>query len=405
MKHFIFALILFSSELFFGFSAIRGVAMSEDGAGASYKFFCIGVFVLFILTYLSQYTGRSIRSRHFGSLFILLLYGVIGIVSGYTTDVSMLTFVAYSIPAAGIAIYYAEHNNICKLIKWIDVILPIVSISLLFSLRLLIVSIAEGENSYSQTLSYEAAYCFVLYLFFLLFGGQYERFPIFNGKWYKYLSIIMLPYLVVVLFFSGGRGAFGTLAAGTLILLFLYHKHHRISIPIFIRNLIVLGIFAVIVISIIPDNARGVFTDNMHRVFSFFDKDLDMYSRTSGRDEVMAVAIEQIKANPILGSGLFAYKDLFVAKTGQGYPHNFFIEVLLQGGVVFLFVVLFLLIISFNKLVKIARTGRQELLIIFGVYAMTCLMYSGSYMQEPFFWFFFIYIYNFSLKNNTFKIS
>lgn len=397
MKHFVFAITLFASELYFGAGAIMGMAPSEDGAGAGYKSYCIAIFSLFLCFYLFQYFGKKIKKKRLISIMILVLYAIIGIASGYSKDVSVLAFVAYSIPASGIAIYYAENRELSKLIKWIDVILLFVSISLLFSIRLLIISITGGDSSYSQNLSYVAAYCFVLYLFMILFGDQYDRFSLFKKRWYKYISIIMLPYLIGIMFFSGGRGALGTLAVGSLILLFLYQKQHVIKVSTIFRSLIVIGVLVVVLYAIIPSSLREVFSENSNRVFSFFDTSLSMKDRTSGRDEVMAVAVDQIKQNPFLGSGIFSYKDAFSQKTGQGYPHNFFIEILLQGGVVFLFLVVFLLLFALKRLIIILKEGRQELVLVLGVFAMTSLMYSGSYIQEAFFWFFFMYIYNFKL--------
>lgn len=400
MKHFVFAITLFASELYFGVGAILGIAPSEEGAGASYKYYCVLVFSLFIVFYFLQYFGKKIRKNHAISIMILIIYGITGVVSGYSKDVSMLAFVAYSIPASGIAIYYAENKEISKLIKWVDVILLFVSIALLFSIRLLIVSITEGDGSYSQNLSYVAAYCFVLYLFMILFGNQYDRFPFFKKNWYRYISILMLPYLIGIMFFSGGRGALGTLVIGSLLLLFLYNKHHVVKVTTVFRSLIVIGGIAFFIYAIMPISLREVFSDNTHRVFSFFDTSLSMTERTSGRDEVMSLAVDQIKQSPLLGSGIFSYKDTFSQKTGQGYPHNLFIEILLQGGVVFLVFFIIILLLALKKLIIILNEGRQEFVLILGVFAMTALMYSGSYIQESFFWFFLMYIYNYKLKQN-----
>lgn len=399
MKHLVFTVSLFASLIYFSVSSLLGLSVTEDGGStAFYKVYCAIVFVLFAFCYSKIYLKKRLTTRHIISYWILLFYIINALITGYATDTSMLVLVAFGLPAAGTAIYYAEHHNLQKMVKWIDVLLPIISISLVFSLKQLLIEIAEGKGYYSQTLSYYAAYCFVLYLFFLLFGQEYERFSFFKGDRYKFFSILMLPYLLGIMFFSGGRGALGTIAIGTGLLFYLYHKRYGINKIAVIRSFIAAVALSAIVFMFLPEETKDVFYSNFNRVFSYFDPTKDMYERTSGRDDVLKVAFSQIYQNPILGSGLFSYKDSFLLKSEVPYPHNLFIEVLLQGGITFFTIFIILLLNIFIKLYHISRLPNEELVIIFMAFSMTMLMYSGSYMQNSFFYFFVFYVFNYSFR-------
>lgn len=401
MKHFIYALALFAKILFFSISSILGISVvDEGGSNGPYKIYCVVIFCLVFLYYIQDYAGKRITSKHVISLLVLFVYIISGLISGYANDTSFLVLVAFCLPVSGIAVRYAELHDISKLVKWIDVFLPIMSLSLLFSLRQLLVEIAEGDSYYSQTLSYYAAYCFILYLFFILFGKEYDRFRIFKKKAYKYYSYFMLPYLIAVMLFSGGRGALGTLVVGLFVLLFLYNKFYGIKKGIVLRYLIIAGLLASAVYVNIQEDTRFILENNYQRVFSFFDTSKDMYERTSGRDEVLKVAYEQIQESPIIGNGLFSYKDTFVPKVGNPYPHNLFIEIILQGGFLFLLFFVLFLINLLVKLRHILKIPSHEIVAIFAVFSLTMLMYSGSYMQSSFFWFFIIYVFNYKFKKS-----
>lgn len=401
MKHLVFSITLFASILYFSIGAILGINLEDNSAGGFYKVFCIIVFVLSAFFYIREYAGRSILRKHFVSLLIILVYIVSGLVNGYVSDKSWLSLVAFCLPATFIAIYYAENRNLSELVKWIDVILPIIAFSLLFSIKKLISDIISGEGYYSQGLSYFAAYFFIIDLFLLLFGAQFKRFRFFSSKFYKIVSILMLPYLLGVQLFAGGRGAMGTLVLGIIFLCYYYSKSHRVPKEKVFRVVIILVSVLLITIFYFPSEIYDAFISNFERVFSFFDSDRDMYERTSGRDEVFKVAISMIRERPLFGYGLFGYKNPPSAFSSMGYPHNIFLEILLQGGVVFFLIFSIVILQTFHKLRIILKNQSQLLILLFAIFSMTLLLYSGSYIEMSFFWFSLVYIYNYRIKKEV----
>lgn len=388
--------------LYFSIASIIGFNVEDEGARVYFKYYCILCFVVFILMHLSYCSKRAITSKHALSYIILLVYIISGFISGYSSDSVFLSLVAYGVPAIGIAVYYAETKSLKEVVKWMDIILPIVSLSLLFSIKQLLIEMAQGEKYYSQQLSYYAAFCFVICLFLLLFGNMYERFPFFKSKVYRYFSYLLLFYLLAMMFISGGRGALGTLAIGVFLLLFFYRKYYRRSLHLF-RFVIIGGLVVSVALMILPNEYNEVVSRNFGRVFSFFNTDLDIYDRTSGRDEAIKVAFSQISDNPVFGSGLFGYKDVFTAKSGLGWPHNIFIEVFLQGGLIFFVVFMVFLLCFFKKSITILKTPNNIVFLLFVVYPMSFLMFSGSYMGETLFWFSMAYVFNYSL--NTKRVA
>lgn len=393
MKHLVSVIVLFSSILFIN---IAPMFLGSDAEGSSlYKIYCILIFIAALISHCVSYSNGRIRSYHFASLAFIAIYIFIGLFTGYTSDVSMLCLVAYSLPAMLVAIYYSEHHNISSIIKWIDVILPPLCLSMAFSLLSMLRGIATSEgSSYSQGLSYHASYCFLLYLLLLVFGKDYERFSFFQSKGYRVFSILMLPYLLIIMLFSGGRGAIGTFFVGVVYILYLGKKRRKIRLRSLFKYFVIGGVVLTIALQMFSVDVSEVFTRNLHRAFSFFDSSQDLSQRTSGRDVATEIALDQIVDNP-LGTGLFSYKDSYFEKTELTYPHNLFLEFMMQGGFALLYVFFILGLAVFSKAKRLMRDEDQAIVILFGIFSLTKLMFSDSYMQNAFFWFFVTYMINY----------
>ena len=394
MKHFISAVVLFSSILYLNLSSLWG---SYGSAGGTlYHVYCVGIFIIAFISYQLSYPSGRIRKNHFASLICILTFVVVGLLSGYATDVSMLCLVAYCLPAVWVAVYYSEHHNITSIIKWIDLFLPLLCVSMGVSLLFLLRGMATGDgDSYSQGLSYDASYCFLLYLFLLVFGKEFDRFPVFKSKGYRFFSILMLPYLLMIMLFAGGRGALGNLVVGVIYILYLGKKKRRLKFGRLFKYFLIGGMVLTVALNAFSFDVLEVFTRNFHRVFSFFDSGLDISEKTSGRDMSTVEALSQISQHPVIGSGLFTYKDSFFENTELTYPHNLFLEVLIQGGLLYFYFFLIFGLLVLLKAKSLMRDTNQALVILLGIFSLTKLMFSDSYLQNSFFWFFVTYVFNY----------
>ena len=107
------------------------------------------------------------------------------------------------------------------------------------------------------------------------------------------------------------------------------------------------------------------------------------------RGQLAEISIRGIKENPILGVGLVNDRNYITPffhsdedNTGR-YPHNVFLEVLLQFGLLFGTI---LIIVFFRLLFKSYKDAKDDympklILILFSVYFVP-LLYSGSYLTQ-----------------------
>ena len=402
MKHFIFAYSLFASLLFFSFSAIFGYNYAGDTVSSTYRYYCIITFIIVLFTFIMNYSKQIIASNNLPVFLIAIVYLLAGLISGFWTDKSYLCLVAFCIPAICVGVYYGNKGGIDDIVKWLDVFLWIITIALLFLSIKLSVSMSLGYIYYSQTLSYNAAMAFLLDLYLLAYGKKYPRFQIFKSRLFKILSFVFLPIYLVIILFSGGRGGFVTMIMGLIIYIFTSSRKKT-------RGNVILGVFLLLMIygSFLLINRVGSIDfqsslqKNGMRVFSYVTSEgIDM-TETSGRDFVYKKTIQLAEEHPF-GCGLFSYKKVFQPVVGQPYPHNLFLEWLIQGGVVFLLLWSVIVFLVFRKYHRMWKKGQDvPLLLPFIVFPMTLLMFSGSYMEEPLFWFSLSFL--FVIKPNSCK--
>lgn len=109
---------------------------------------------------------------------------------------------------------------------------------------------------------------------------------------------------------------------------------------------------------------------------------------TSGRDVVYLNTIHLIEQRPVLGYGLYGMWDVI-----NYYPHNLFLEVLLQGGIVYLIIFSWMLLLFVRKLFRMVKTDRRyRILGILFLYPFVMLMFSGTYLNTSQFWFAVVFV-------------
>ena len=280
------------------------------------------------------------------------------------------------------------------LVKWVEVVSLMVSLSSLISIIIPIltknttITYAGGINY--QTASYYSAFAFGTTLFYLIRGNELARFKVFESKFYKLFSVIILFLLVFSTVAPGGRGAFVLLLCYIMLGLWYFLKTKQVSnglvIYIFLA-LVLLPIVLVLVIEIIDSNI--ILRNGLDRALGFIDfknKRIDMKGGSSGRGQIYQQAIELISIKPFFGYGIFEY--IYHLTSINQYPHNFILEILLQGGFVYLLIVASIFIFGVYKLRKMAKANIEyEFLVFLVLYPMVLLTFSGTYLTQPIFLF------------------
>lgn len=120
---------------------------------------------------------------------------------------------------------------------------------------------------------------------------------------------------------------------------------------------------------------------------------------TSGRIDIYKQAIQVIFDNPF-GIGLFGYLKKIDGATIGYYPHNIFIEIALNWGIIIFLIFILFSLYFFYRFLKIKDKRYRNFIWIFCLLNMNLLV-SNSYMKYQFFWLFLAISLNKSYRRNS----
>ncbi len=393
-KELINIFVLNGPLLYFSISAILGFrADPESGAGISYKIYMVSLLLIGLYSWWRGFVQRGEYTvAEILPLFILFFYAVVGIIQGYANNPVYLQMVCFSFPAVCIALNMDGRDDLAIVMKWMDLLLLFFSFAFIFMIRNIFIAKMEDPTAYDQNASYMIAYCFLVDIFLLSHNKSYPKFSFLDKKWYRTLKILMLPYFLIMIFFGGGRGAFVTVLIGLAVV--GLGKLRAINPRFVIKGLfgfIALVLVMLFVLGNIDEEYAALLNDNFGRIFSVIaDGGLDT-SASSGRDDIWLEAFRHIVDRPVFGYGIYSYLAVM-----NMHPHNIVLEILLQGGLVLLSIyIVFFVRLSSKYSIMCYDDEKQIWLAPFIIFTITELLFSASYMFEPFFWFSFSYIYNY----------
>lgn len=236
-----------------------------------------------------------------------------------------------------------------------------------------------------QTAAYVGAVAYTYNLYYILFGQNLLRFRLFRTRPYFIMSCILLPIQGFAVLVAGGRGAFILVGIGTLILIVLAVRPRRLKA---LTRLAVLLILALPILAwAIPIFRSNPLTEALlGRVFAYVGEDGIDWDGTSGRDRVYSEAFAYLDESPVFGYGIFSWGM-------DTYPHNVFLELMLNGGIIYTASWLVLMLWSLFKLVSILRRSEYPPQILpLALYPTVMLQFSGSYLIQGAFWFVIVYL-------------
>lgn len=391
MKNSIIVLSLFLSELFLTFYAITGI---EYGGGESSPIFTVSIIAIgfIILLFLLKDTNRRQRTSYF--YFFAIIIPLVLIVDALLESASgnngsrimyfLKITLGYIIPISITAIYISK-DGLTKYSKYIHLAMLLITFATALSVRNTVggMDVGFGGANY-QTLSYYSALAFCLNLCFILNREQLPVFSPFNNRFFHFLSYVLLVIQLVGCLMSGGRGGFVFLAVCSLYMLLIRKKVSKLlSLALFS------SVIVIIISSIGSSNMLFSITESqMERTFSYITKSGIDFSQTSNRDEIYDLARQYIDLHLYNGGGLFNSRIDF-----GGHPHNFFLEVLMQGGIFYCLLWVAVLIVAFIKMHYLVFKEHDYLMAPIVMYPTIMLLFSGTYLWTPLFWFFIAYTY------------
>lgn len=223
-------------------------------------------------------------------------------------------------------------------------------------------------------------------LFFASCSSIY-RFFLNKKAIYFILTILFLFSIVLV----GSRGGL----VGAVLILFLLFTIKKISIikkekmkfNISLKNILYV-LVGLVTVFFIYKPVKRVF---MERVVGTTFSDNGIY--TAGRDIIYADAIKMIKEKPIFGYGI----DSFSVYTGHVYPHNLFLEMMVEVGIIG---AIFFAIFVFFSIMILFKMIKSPLFIFSGLplYMIIVQMFSGEFYDFRYYFLWMIPLLNYGIQ-------
>lgn len=394
MKDLIYLTTILSSILYFAFGNVMGWKVEEGSSMGAYHMFVAVLDVLCVFFILRDRSRQKRKmSRHMGlTLMLLVTLLLAGIFEGESSNAYYLQFIALSIPAALIGAHFGGVHNVQNMYKWLDVIAIFLALSLISSFPRFVVSMLSADVYYSQSISYDAALTANMLLFLSGDSDHSNRFSFTTKKYYNILCYLLIAALTGIILFSGGRGGFLTLIAGLIAFVVTYHGSKRKLVLNGLTLSIVLIICSFVVFSNIESGVSELLDRSVGRIFSYISKGSIDVTETSGRDIIFSQAMALVDEKPVIGYGIFSY----IRALGT-YPHNIVVEWLLQGGYIMAILCVVFILGIMRKGIKIIQSNDSlRLLIPFFVFPFTELLFSGTWVSNPLFWFVVCFILNYN---------
>lgn len=234
-----------------------------------------------------------------------------------------------------------------------------------------------GGVNYND-LSYISALNIVFSILILKFKD-----PKYNNK--KKLTLPILLLSIVILLISAGRGAIISIFIIGLYSILLKVNKIKLS-PKSILKILVILLFLIPLFSKL--SSLEFIAEGINRAFSFLNIDgaggLIDWENTSGRQDIYAESLNIFSNSPLIGHGIGAF---LVMNKSAVFSHNIFLDILIDGGLVYLVIWLILIFYCFYQGIR----NNKSFFNTFGFYILLLfflkLLSGSSYFIENLFWF------------------
>lgn len=391
------AVTVFTPFLFFALNSIFSIEYSGLSESNSYVYTLIGSWAIFLFFYFRNKLYKSVFLVSdvifyflIGFFFLVFLYDFNN--EAILNKTTIYQYLLMIVPVALFAIDFGKFDFPDVVFRYFFYLCQVILLSIVFVIpKMLKIDVVNLSTFYGgghyQGFGYIVSLSFLINLVYLLF---FLKSVSLYKKIYFFLSFIIHLSGAI---FSGARGSMIVIFLGAIILFYLkFNLKHFFYI--ILKTVLLLFLSFNLLLFFLADYYDRII-ESADRIFSYIsDGTIDM-SKTSNRDILYEESIKHIKNSPIFGYGFFDY----LKQTGFGYPHNLFLEILLQGGIIYLVFWIFFLLLFIYKLILLISNDKKYIVIFpFVIYCFTLLMFSGSYIFEPFFWFSIIFVFTASSK-------
>jgi len=381
------------------FSIFNILRLTHAGREDSYAFtiFCLIFLTLSLFIVFFEWFKHKVKfnvTQYLFLVFIPLFISVIFFIENAENPVALQLYqyyLSFGVVSSYIGIYYSKNKKeLTKSLKYWVLLIWLLTIGSFIELYIFLFTAPPDafQIMHGQRLSYTLAIAYSLNLLFLLCRNKIKTFSICNSKKYTYVSVVMLLSKIVCIFISGGRGGFVVIVFSTFVIFYYAVKKKFIKAKILIGIIIVfVSIFFALPVLL----SNEVIRRGYERVFSYITPAGIDATQASGRDIVWRNTLYGINERLIFGHGIFGQIDYL-----GGTPHNFFLEVLLSGGLIYLFIILLILLFFIYKFIFVIKNDiNNSLLLPFISVVFVSLMVSGTYLTAGMFWFLGAYVFSY----------
>lgn len=323
---------------------------------------------------------RRINWDSIGLVFFFLIFYLASICFYGTEPEDWLYLGAEIMLSVSCYIVAKSINDFAKFKAYLNITAIIVGIS---SFLLLFVFKMAEEELYSQYYGYMALSASIISASVL-----FEKFKI------THLLNLILSLSVIV--YSGARGplvCFALFVGIKFLLISGISLRKRITILTVVCTLIAILIFFYQDILIYLSEIGEVKGYSLRLLTLMSDESLLI---DQGRDALRQYSIQLLTENPLTGVGIYNDRILLanhfrdsLSEVAGTYPHNIFIEVLLQFGLILgSLMIIWLLWIIYRVTLKNKNKDTKDIILIFLAIGFFPLLFSGSYLQDGLFFLF-----------------
>lgn len=327
-------------------------------------FIRISIFVLFILFFFSFSFTYRVR---------------------YLTNEYFIYFLFLGIPGLYLGLF---KYNICLLFENI-LLISLLPIYVILNLNEYIVW--DDVAGFFMGISY-GIIPFICVAFYILINKKFSFF-------YRMLACVIFIFYVSFLFLYGSRGAFLSILFFALGVLELMKGKRYLYKIIYFSALLIMLLMLFGNFQKILDGETGMYA--IDKFVQLADSKGDV---SNGRFALYETAVYSILNNPIWGIGIGNYKQYGL----HDYPHNLILQILVEGGLIYLIAFLVVFVKSITLLFSSKYSVETKLLILYLLsIGFVGLQFSGYYWNKQFFWlligfsisFFRLNKYNYLLEN------
>lgn len=202
-----------------------------------------------------------------------------------------------------------------------------------------------------------------------------------NLKWFYYPLYAAPVYYLTLLVVFGIRGPILCILVSIALLIFLNREKKKLTpamIILFIVILLVPILFEE-TLMLVKELLNGMGISSI-----FIEKTLRLLHEgdlSHGRDYLARLAMNGFYDSPLFGKGLNSF-DFF---TGEQYPHNFYLQMLYEGGLLITALFTILFFVKIKNVKKAGGSDKLQMAYFFSIVAMYHLL-SANMWFSPLFW-------------------